>query len=118
MVKTDKKETINKIIRFNRAWKLAKQRYGDNSAISILLRDQKANLQAELLHNYSGVFLLLDESTDSDEPVYSVKLESAIEIESLGFVTNAEHIPVRIAEALFSKKQLSELIKAEVCLKY
>jgi len=44
MVKTDKKETINKIIRFNRAWKLAKQRYGDNSAISILLRDQKANL--------------------------------------------------------------------------
>jgi hypothetical protein len=104
-------ELVNRIIRFNHAWKLAKNKYGDGSSITLSLRDQKACLQAQLLREYSGVYLALDEKAPSDEPLYSVQFENGITIESLGFRTDAEHLPVRIAEKLFSEKELTELIK-------
>lgn len=110
MVNSDD-DLINKIIRFNHAWKLAKKRYGDESPITTSLRDQKACLQAQLLRNHSGVYLALDKESEAEEPLYSVQLENGITIETLGFRTDAEHLPVRIAEKLFSKKELSELIR-------
>ncbi|MFS1439370.1 hypothetical protein [Shewanella sp. 10N.286.48.A6] len=104
-------ELINRIIRFNHAWKLAQKQYGDSSPITLSLRDQKACLQAQLLREHSGVYLVLDKDSETEEPLYSVQLETAIPIDSLGYRTDAEHLPVRIAEKLLSKKELSVLIR-------
>jgi hypothetical protein len=67
------------------------------------LRDQKACLQAQLLCNHSGVYLALDKESEAEDSLYSVQFENVITIETLSFRADAEHLPVRIAEKLFSK---------------
>ena len=110
----NKIKLIKKIISFNQAWKLSKQMFGDKSSLSLALRDQKACLQAELLREYIGVYLEDDAETESAEPLYTVRLLDGIELPPLGYIKNdAEHIPVRIAEEIFTEEELMKLIKRD-----
>jgi hypothetical protein len=102
---------INKIVRFNHAWKASKDMFGDKSNISQALRDQKACLQAELLRDHEGVYLVLDMKTESEEPLYSIKLLQEVKLQGAYFKDDAEHIPVRVADKLFTAQELIKLIK-------
>ena len=111
MQRTEKQILVTKIIRFNHAWKLAQQKFGENSNLAKSLRDQKACLQAELLRNHIGTYLILDKSTDSEEPLYSVQFDSVSSLPELPYKDNAEHLPVRIAQKLFSENELLKLVR-------
>ena len=111
---SDKITLIKKIISFNQAWKLSKKIFGDESSLSLALRDQKACLQAELLRDHIDAYLEFDAETESAEPLYSVRLLDGIELPPLGYIRNdAEHIPVRIAEEIFTEEELIKLIKRD-----
>jgi hypothetical protein len=111
MQRTEKTKLITKIIRFNHAWKLALQQFGKNSNLAKSLRDQKACLQAELLRDHAGTYLTLDKNTESEELLYSVKFDSNISLPGLPYKDDAEHLPVRIAQKLFSENELLILVR-------
>lgn len=104
-------QLLSKIIRFNHAWKLAQLQFGTESNLSKSLRDQKSCLQAQLLRDHPGTYLLLDQQTESEEPLYSVRFDTNITLPDLPFKDDAEHIPVRIAQKLFSENELLKLVR-------
>ena len=111
MQRTEKPKLITKIIRFNHAWKLAQQQFGENSNLAKSLRDQKACLQAELLRDHADTYLIFDKNAESEEPLYSVQFDSSISLPDLLYKDDAEHIPVRIAQKLFSENELLKLVR-------
>lgn len=111
MQRTEKTKLVSKIIRFNQAWKLARQQYGEDSNLTKSLRDQKACLQAELLRDHTDTYLILDKNTESEELLYSVQFDSRISLPDLPYKDDAEHLPVRIAQKLFSENELLKLIR-------
>ena len=93
MQRTEKTKLITKIISFNHAWKLAQQQFG------------------ELLRDHVGTYLILDKNTESEEPLYSVQFDSNISLPDLPYKDDAEHIPVRIAQKIFSENELLKLVR-------
>lgn len=97
-------ELITEIAAINQAWKVSKE-LSPNLGNS--LKDLKNRLQVRLLRNApERVYLELDTATESEEPLYSLRLRQPI-----GNRWNAEHLPVRVAKEMLSDEELKQLIK-------
>ncbi|NBD15569.1 MAG: hypothetical protein GVY04_05300 [Cyanobacteria bacterium] len=102
------KTLVIEITSINHAWKQASEELLDhNAGLAISLRDLKSSLQLRLLRNYpQQVYLVLDEETESEEPLYSLRLRDRINGH-----WNAAHLPVRVAEELLTEQELTQLIQ-------
>jgi hypothetical protein len=103
----------HKIICFNQTWKLAQKRYGEQSPLTLSLRDQKACLQAEFLRADFGGYLVIDNDTASTEALYSLRIQASnydLNNENT-FQHDAAHMPVRIAKKLFTVQELVKLVR-------
>jgi hypothetical protein len=100
------KELVAEIVSVNHAWKLACDLFERTSPLATSLRDLKTCKQIRLLQTYgkTQVYLTIDPQ-ESDEPLYSVRLR-----QSIGNRTDAEHIPVRVAQEILSPAELNRLI--------
>ncbi|MDR9404797.1 MAG: hypothetical protein RI580_15320 [Halothece sp. Uz-M2-17] len=99
---------VTKITSVNHAWKqVSEQLLDHNAGLAISLRDLKSSLQLRLLRNYpQQVYLVLDEETENEEPLYSVHLRDPINGH-----WNAAHLPVRVAEELLTEQELTQFIQ-------
>lgn len=100
-------ELVSQIIAFNHCWKLAQSRFGVDSAIACMLRDKKSVLQSSLLRQ--GLAYLKIDPEVTGEPLFSVRLYSILTVNGFQRI-DAEHLPVRLAEELFTFEELRELI--------
>ncbi len=103
---------IYQITSVNRAWKQARERWGEESPTALMLRKRKSSLQARLIRDHrSSVYLKADHDNTEGEPLYSVRLIEPVRLPNNMTRNDAEHLPVRLAEELFSQAELSELVK-------
>lgn len=91
-------EDVNKIHSINQGWKLSSVitlETSRESPIARSLKNLKNRQQLRLLRNYAPhhVFLTLDEETESEEPLYSLRIR-----EPKSEHWNAGHLPVRVAK--------------------
>ncbi|MFW6316290.1 MAG: hypothetical protein ACOC1Z_04205 [Cyanobacteriota bacterium] len=96
---------VTEINTINRVWKQSSEVLLDsNSGLSTSLRDLKSTLQVRLLRNYpQQVYLIPDDETESEEPLYSVRLR-----EPIANFWNAAHLPVRVAEEMLTPEELTQ----------
>ena len=103
---------VERIITINHAWKMAREEFGNDFMATKSLRHTKSSLQATLLRDYpDNAYLLF--ATDNElqgEEQYSVRLTTPICINGIERV-DAEHLPIRIANELFTEKEISKLLK-------
>lgn len=101
----DLETLVTEINTINRTWKEASEVLLDsNAGLSTSLRDLKSSLQVRLLRNYpQQVDLILDDETESEEPLYSLRLRQPV-----ANYWNAAHLPVRVAEELLTPKELTQ----------
>jgi len=102
---------VERIITLNHAWKLARDEYGNQSAITQSLKNQKSSWQSTLLREFNEASYLAvdtDNSTD-DEILLSVRLAKPINVNGT-IRTDAEHLPQRIAQDLFTAQELKKLL--------
>jgi hypothetical protein len=100
-------QLVKEIVAVNHAWKVACQLFGENSPLSTSSRDLKTCLQVRLLRTYAPtkVYLVEDKQTEG-EALYSLHLR-----EPIGNRLYAEHIPVRVADGVFTDKELKQFSK-------
>ena len=100
-------QLVKEIIAVNHAWKLACDLFEQTSPLATTLRDLKTCKQVRLLQTYgtTQVYLAIDPESSS-EPLYSVRLRH-----SIGDRTDAEHIPIRVAQENLSSAELNRLIE-------
>lgn len=105
-------ELLERIICINHAWKLSRDEFGTDFSATTSFRATKSSLQATLLREFpEDVFLVV--ATDSEEhgePMFSVRLTSPIPLNGV-LRHDAEHLPQRLAEELFTPNELSQLIR-------
>ena len=108
LLKPSVEQLVEEIVAVNQAWKVARNLFDETSPLATSLRDLKTCKQVRLLQNYGSkqVYLALDPASKG-EPLYSILLRKPI-----GDRTNAEHIPVRVAEAVLSPEELRRLVEA------
>jgi hypothetical protein len=109
------KTLVTEITSVNHAWKqVSEQLLDQNAGLAISLRDLKSSLQLRLLRNYpQQVYLVLDEETESEEPLYSLRLRDRINGH-----WNAAHLPVRVAEELLTEQELTQLIQRKISTEF
>lgn len=108
-------EIVERIIAINHAWKLAREKYGAQNPITLSLREQKSSWQANLIRSFPAE-VFLKEASDSashEERLLSVRLRKPLQIAS-GLKSDAEHLPVRLANVLFTEKELKKYIVKEL----
>ncbi len=104
---------VSRIHLTNKSWKIAVERFGVESPISKALRNRKSGLQVRLLREYpEKSWLQIDNETISDEPLFSVRLLIDEPKAFMGRV-DADHIPVRIANEVFTEHEIKGLEKDE-----
>lgn len=91
-------ELVSQIDAFNRAWKVALSRHGSGSSISMALRDRKTDLQLQLLSDFPQESSLHLDTSEFDEPQYSIRLKPAAELPNGSKRMDANHIPVRVIQ--------------------
>lgn len=98
---------VKEINAVNQAWKLAIYMFDNHHFLAQSLRDLKLRLQVRLLRNYAPkfVFLVEDLETESDEPLYSLKLVSPF-----GDYKYAAHLPIRLAQEVFSLEEIDQFL--------
>ena len=99
---------VTKIVSFNHAWKLARDKLGPNSPITKMLRLQKSILQCGLLRS-GDAFLKLDTDAE-EEALFSVQLMKKVEINKK-IKTDAEHIPGRTLDDLLLPAEIKSMAK-------
>ncbi len=98
---------VDEIVAVNHAWKETKDLLGDHCALTTSLRQTKDWLQVRLLKQHSDwAFLQFDPHAVSDEPLYGLQL-----VKPINGRTNAEHIPVRVAQEVLSASELSRFVR-------
>jgi hypothetical protein len=103
---------IYQITSINRAWKHAREQWGDNSSIAVMLRERKSSLQVRIIRSFpASVYLKLDTENIEGEPLYSVRLSEPVRLPNNVVRSDVEHMPVRMAEELFSADELKRLVK-------
>lgn len=103
---------IYQITSINRAWKHAREQWGDKSSIAVMLREIKSSLQVSIIRSFpSSVYLKLDTENMEGEPLYSVRLSEPVMLPNNVVRSDVEHMPVRMAEELFSSDELKRLVK-------
>lgn len=104
---------VSRIHLMNKSWKIAVERFGVESPISQALRNRKSGLQVRLLREYpEKSWLQIDNETVSDEPLFSVRLLIDDPGEYKGRI-DADHLPVRIANEVFTEFEIKGLEKNE-----
>ncbi|MBA2749271.1 MAG: hypothetical protein H0U45_11160 [Tatlockia sp.] len=100
-------QLVKEIVAVNHAWKLACNLFEQTSSLATSLRDLKTCKQIRLLQAYgtTQVYLAIDPE-EASEPLYSVRLRH-----SIGDRTDAEHIPVRVAQEILSPAELNRLLR-------
>lgn len=100
-------QLVEEIVAVNRSWKLACDLFKETSPLTNSLRDLKTCKQVRLLQTYGPkqVYLALDPEA-SGEALFSVRLRQALVTRQ-----DAEHLPVRVAEAVLSPEELKQLIE-------
>ncbi|WP_084784022.1 hypothetical protein [Marinobacterium aestuarii] len=103
---------VYQITSINRAWKRAREQWGEDSAIALMLRERKSSLQARLVRDSpDAVYLRSDTDNTDGEPLYSVRLKSQVQLPNGVTRSDAEHMPVRLAQELFSPAELAGIVK-------
>lgn len=107
LLKTPWQSLVKEINAVNQAWKLAIDMFDNHYFLAQSLRDLKLRLQVRLLRNYAPkfVFLVEDLETESDEPLYSLKLVSPF-----GDYKYAAHLPIRLAQEVFSLEEINQFL--------
>ncbi len=100
-------QLVREIVAVNHAWKVACELFGENSSLSTSSRDLKTCLQVRLLRSYAPeqVYLVEDNNAEG-ERLYSLYLREPINNRQY-----AEHLPVRVAEEVLSRKELKQFEK-------
>ena len=100
-------QLVQEIVAVNHAWKLACDLFEQTSPLATSLRDLKTCKQIRLLQTYgmTQVYLAIDPESSIIEPLYSVRLRHPI-----GNRTDAEHIPIRVAQENLSSADLNRFI--------
>lgn len=107
----DIRNILDRIISLNHAWKIARDDFGAKNNITTALRRQKASWQASLLRYYpDAAYFKQDEDNVDGEVLLSVRLSTPITING-SLKKDAEHMPLRIAEELFTPKELKSLFR-------
>ena len=105
---------VEQIVAFNHAWKSAIANFGNDSAISIMLRDRKSSLQSRLLRCFPDkTYLRPDESNVDGEALFSVRLVQPVTLKDGTVRQDAEHLPKRLAEELFTTAEIEELCRGK-----
>lgn len=101
-------ELVYRITTFNHNWKRAKELWGADSYLAIMLRNRKSDLQVQLLDMDPPVsYLKLDtDNSDENEPLYSVRLVNPVTLRNGVERADADHLPVRLALEFFSEEQI------------
>ena len=107
-------QLLAEIVAINHAWKEARFMFGNSAGLTVSLRNLKTRSQVRLLHNYAPekVYLKIDEQAlepslevDNDaetgEPLYGLILRKPV-----NGVTDAAHIPVRVAQEFLSDSEI------------
>jgi hypothetical protein len=104
-------EIVERIITINHAWKLSRNEFGNDFIATQSFRETKASLQATLLREFSKEVYLIEatDSHDHDEQMYSVRLKTPIVVNGC-HRQDVEHIPVRIAQDIFTQSELNTFI--------
>ena len=107
----DVQALVEKITLFNHNWKRACEQWGSDSAIATMLRHRKSDLQVELLLVNPRVCYLRPDTDNLDgEPLFSVRLDLPVTLENGVVRTDADHMPVRVAEALLSQREITDFL--------
>ncbi|WP_414579385.1 hypothetical protein [Anabaena sp. CCY 9402-a] len=95
-------QLVQEIVAINHAWKVARKLFGEDSPLSTSSRDLKTCLQVRLLRSYAPeqVYLVEDEEVEGEE-LYSLRLRKPI-----GSRQDVEHLPVRVANEVFTDTEL------------
>lgn len=103
---------VYQITAINRAWKHAREQWGDDSAVALMLRERKSSLQARLIRDCPGAAYLRPDTDNTDgESLYSVRLKLQVQLPNGINRYDAEHMPTRLAEELFSPAELAGIVK-------
>jgi hypothetical protein len=107
-------QLLSEIVAINHAWKEARFMFGNSAGLTVSLRNLKTRSQVRLLHNYAPekVYLKIDEQAlepslevDNDaetgEPLYGLILRKPV-----NGVTDAAHLPVRVAQEFLSESEI------------
>lgn len=109
------KELVGRITLFNHNWKRACEQCGSDSAIATMLRHRKSDLQVELLSIVPRVcYLKPDTDNQEGEALFSVRLSQPVTLENGVVRTDADHMPVRVAEALLTEQDISNYLTADI----
>ena len=100
---------VQAIIALNHAWKRQREILESNHPVALMLQSHKSSMQASLIRDFPGeLYLRLDTENTEGEALYSVRLRQPIKLPSGGIREDAEHLPVRLAKALFTVQELKE----------
>ena len=101
-------DLVTEIVAINKGWKAAAKLLGEDSPLAVSMRDLKSCLQVRLLRWHpEEVFLERDEEAEG-EPLFSLRLKSPVQGRR-----DAEHLPVRVAEALLSGEEILARAKTD-----
>ena len=104
-------EIVERIITINHAWKLSRDEFGNDFIATQSFRETKASLQATLLREFPTEVYLIEatDNHDHNEQMYSVRLKTPIMVNGC-HRQDVEHIPVRIAQDIFTQSELNAFI--------
>ena len=107
-------QLLAEIVAINHAWKEARLMFGNSAGLTVSLRNLKTRSQVRLLRNYAPekVYLKIDQEAlepsleaDNDaetgEPLYGLILRKPV-----NGVTDAAHLPVRVAQEVLSQSEI------------
>ena len=97
---------VRQIVGFNRAWKRAKEKYGESHPFTMAARDRKSAIQAKLLRDYYGQVWLESHKVAGKEELYSVRLGQSVRLANGELKKDGEHLPVRIANEILTAEEL------------
>lgn len=104
-------EILERIITVNHAWKLSKDEFSNEFAVTQSLRWTKSSLQATLLREFPSESSLkvASDNDEHGELLYSVRLTSSVVVN--GAIRNdAEHLPARIAKDIFTPEEIQSFL--------
>ena len=104
-------ELIERIITINHAWKLSRDEFGNDFCATNSFKYTKSSLQATLLREFpqDTYLVVASDNHEQGESMFSVRLRTPVVVNGV-VRTDAEHLPVRVANELFTENELKQLI--------
>ena len=107
---------VDQIDRFNRVWHSLRGRNSGAAALSCVhdaLRARKGELQVRLLRTWPNRCRLFLASADENhgEPMLTLRLAPPVELPNGNQRSDANHLPLRVAEALLTAAELAHMLE-------